>query len=127
MTLQAGQTYVYCYHPNNHFAYSLYEDIPATPEEHNMIKYVVAESTIPDDPQGKTFNGTAWADISGLQVERDLFALRLQRNSLIAETDWWGMSDHTMTDAEAAYRQALRDITNMYSSLDNVVWPEKPE
>jgi len=31
-----------------------------------------------------------------------------------------------MTDAQTAYRQALRDITNTYSSLDDVVWPEKP-
>ena len=26
-----------------------------------------------------------------------------------------------------AYRQALRDITDSYTSLDDVVWPTKPE
>ena len=52
--------------------------------------------------------------------------LRIERNRLIAETDWWVLSDRTPTDAQLAYRQALRDITNTYSSLDDVVWPEKP-
>jgi len=53
--------------------------------------------------------------------------LRTERNRLIAETDWWDMSDTpTMTSAQITYRQALRDITNTYSSLDDVVWPEKP-
>ena len=52
--------------------------------------------------------------------------LREQRNALLAETDWWASSDLTMTDAQTTYRQALRDITDTYSSLDDVVWPEKP-
>jgi hypothetical protein len=53
--------------------------------------------------------------------------LRTERNRLIAETDWWGASDTpTMTSAQTAYRQALRDITDTYSNLDDVVWPTKP-
>ena len=127
MTLQDGQIYVYCYYPNNRFAYSSYEDIPATPAEHHMSKHVVTASTIPADALDKTFDGTTWADISGVQAERDLFALRKERNRLIAETDWWGMSDHTMTQAETDYRQTLRDITDNYSSLETVVWPTKPQ
>jgi len=57
----------------------------------------------------------------------ELNELRRERNRLIAETDWWDMSDTpTMTSEQTAYRQALRDITDTYSSLDDVVWPEKP-
>jgi len=53
--------------------------------------------------------------------------LRTERNRLIAETDWWDMSDTpTMTADQTTYRQALRDITDNYSSLDDVVWPIKP-
>lgn len=126
MTLQDEQIYVYCYYPNNRFAYSSYEDIPATPEEHGMSKHVVTESTIPTNPENKTFDGTTWLDIPGLQTERNLFALRLERNRLIAETDWWATSDRTMTTEQIAYRQALRDITNTYNSLETVVWPTKP-
>lgn len=52
--------------------------------------------------------------------------LRNERNRKLAETDWWANSDVTMTEAQRQYRQDLRDITNTYSSLDDVVWPTKP-
>jgi len=53
--------------------------------------------------------------------------LRRVRNLLLAETDWWASSDLTMTAEQTAYRQALRDITQTYTSLEDVVWPTKPE
>lgn len=56
-----------------------------------------------------------------------LYKLRQYRNELLEQTDYWGLSDHTMTAEQTAYRQALRDITNSYTSLDDVVWPTKPE
>jgi hypothetical protein len=59
-------------------------------------------------------------------AEDMLSDLRDERNVRLIETDWWASSDLTMTSAQTAYRQALRDITNTYSSLDDVVWPEKP-
>jgi len=59
--------------------------------------------------------------------EQKLKYLRNERNVLLRETDWWAVSDRTMTSEQEAYRQALRDITNTYSSLDDVVWPVKPE
>ena len=52
--------------------------------------------------------------------------LREVRNQMLAETDWWASSDLTITDAQKKYRQDLRDITDNYSNLDDVVWPEKP-
>lgn len=57
----------------------------------------------------------------------DLAMLRAERDQLLAETDYLALSDNTMTDAMASYRQALRDITNTYTSLDDVVWPTKPQ
>jgi hypothetical protein len=56
----------------------------------------------------------------------ELRTLRRQRNQKIAETDWWANSDLTMTQAQKDYRQALRDITDTYSSYLDVVWPVKP-
>tara|TARA_R110000796_G_scaffold63338_1_gene146450 strand:+ start:1028 stop:1354 length:327 start_codon:yes stop_codon:yes gene_type:complete len=56
-----------------------------------------------------------------------LSELRTERNRLLAETDWWDMSDTpTMTAAQTTYRQALRDITNSATSSTDVAWPEKP-
>ena len=52
--------------------------------------------------------------------------LRAARNRKLADTDWWVLPDRTPTQAQLDYRQALRDITNTYTSLDDVVWPTKP-
>ena len=53
--------------------------------------------------------------------------LRTERNRLLAETDYWNASDTPdMSDEQIAYRQALRDITETYTSLEDVVWPTKP-
>lgn len=66
------------------------------------------------------------AEVPNVATETKLKLLRIHRNLLIAETDWWANSDLTMTAEQTAYRQALRDITDTYTSLDDVVWPTKP-
>lgn len=48
------------------------------------------------------------------------------RNKMLSETDWWAVSDRVTTDAEAAYRQALRDIPQQAGFPDNVAWPTNP-
>jgi len=58
---------------------------------------------------------------------QDMENLRNERNLLLKETDWWALSDSTITDEQKVYRQKLRDITEKYTSLEDVVWPEKPE
>jgi len=56
-----------------------------------------------------------------------LSGLRRVRDAKLAETDFWMFSDRpTPTQEQLDYRQALRDITATYSSLDDVVWPVKP-
>lgn len=52
--------------------------------------------------------------------------VRAERNKLLAETDWWALSDHTMTQAQEDYRQALRDITDQSGFPESVTWPTKP-
>ena len=63
------------------------------------------------------------------ELNMALLSLRSKRNSLLAQTDWWGASDNTMTDAQKKYRQDLRDITeglNTVDKVNSVVWPTKP-
>ena len=56
---------------------------------------------------------------------------RETRNELLAASDWTQANDSPLTTAQKTkwktYRQALRDITNTYKSIENVVWPTKPE
>ena len=55
--------------------------------------------------------------------------LRMERNAKLAETDWTQSRDVTLSNdsAWATYRQALRDITDSATSLEDVTWPTKPE
>jgi len=50
------------------------------------------------------------------------------RNSLLAETDWTGSSDVTMSDDMKSYRQALRDLPthSNWPNLEDADWPTKP-
>ena len=65
--------------------------------------------------------------------------IRTERNQKLFMTDWvltrWQEETtinvpHSMTEEKFAevlmYRQALRNITNTYTSLDDVVWPTNP-
>ena len=74
--------------------------------------------------------GVTWTQLETKQSEmtaaEPLKALRAERDRLIAATDWWASSDLTMTSAQTAYRQALRDITDDANSLDEVTWPTAP-
>ena len=74
--------------------------------------------------------GVTWDEVNvklqDLAGAEPMKALRAERDRLIAATDWWAGSDHTMTDAQTAYRQALRDITDSATSLDDVTWPTAP-
>ena len=78
-----------------------------------------------DWPEGLNWDAVE-TKLNELNAAEPLKFLREERNRRLAETDWWASSDLTMTAEQTAYRQALRDITEDYSSLDDVVWPEKP-
>ena len=84
-----------------------------------------------DDPDDWERAGITWGTVkiklADLNDKEPIKLLREERNRLIAETDWWASSDLDMPLERAVYRQQLRDITKTYTSLDDVVWPDKPE
>ena len=92
---------------------------------------IAIESTDPNN------FGVTWAQVSAKHTELEnaepMRVLRLERDRRIAETAWWALGDRTMTSAQTAYRQALRDITTQTPSLDantgaltGITWPTKP-
>ena len=94
------------------------------PRYHNIIGVKVqftAEEETARDAEEK-----AWADG---QLDRDLFELRQKRNRLLAETDYFALSDNTLADNMKKYRQDLRDLTtglDTTTKVANVTWPTKP-
>ena len=94
------------------------------PRYHNIngvrVQFTAEEETARDAEE------KAWADG---QLDRDLFELRTKRNRLLAETDWWGISDNTMTADQTKYRKDLRDLPSGLDTVDkvkNVTFPTKP-
>jgi hypothetical protein len=53
---------------------------------------------------------------------------RLKRNGLLRETDFYALSDVTMSSEMQSYRQALRDITahENWPNLEDADWPTAP-
>ena len=83
--------------------------------------------------------GTTWKAVSDKKTElinaEPMRLLRVERNRLLAETDWLGNSDVTMSTAWKTYRKNLRDLPasakpklSADGSLDmsSVTWPTKP-
>lgn len=54
--------------------------------------------------------------------------VRAMRDEKLAETDFYALSDVTMSSAMTTYRQALRDITSHanFPNLQDADWPTKP-
>ena len=75
------------------------------------------------------------AKIAELVAAEPMRLLRIERDRLIAETDWWVLPDRTPTDEQLAYRQALRDLPDnstpvldytTFVGISGVTWPTKP-
>ena len=112
---------------------------PTTEDEFNeMFKKVTgatADGTAIESSNTSDF-GTTWSAVSAKMTELTNAApmkeLRRQRDAKLAECDWWGASDNTMSSAQTTYRQALRDLpdgaepTLTDGVLGNVTWPSKP-
>ena len=80
--------------------------------------------------------GVTWKQVSDKMKAIDdaapMVELRRQRNAKLAETDWMGNSDVTMSTAWKTYRKNLRDLPDGASptwdgtTLGNVTWPTEP-
>ena len=95
------------------------------PRFHNIdgvrVQFTAEEEALRDAEELEWSNGA---------FDRALNNLRIKRNQLLAVTDWTANSDVTMSAEMTTYRQALRDITNGLTTVEDVeavVFPEKPE
>ena len=66
-------------------------------------------------------------ELADARPAREMEMIRRERNNLLAETDWMGTSDLTMSAEMKTYRQELRDIPASNTVYENVTWPPKPE
>ena len=74
----------------------------------------------------RTAEETAW---NAGAFDRAMIDLRSKRDNLLAATDYLALSDNTLSAEMTTYRQALRDITNGLTTVEEVnavTWPTKP-
>ena len=98
--------------------------------EHNTETHFVEYSPVPVLQDGAWVYAPTVRELSVEQLaERSVSRAgeaRANRNTLLAETDYFALTDVTMNAAMTTYRQNLRDITAQESFPNDVVWPEKP-
>ena len=86
----------------------------------NQVQFTAEEETARDNEEAAYANAAP---------ARALADLRGKRDRLLAETDFWGNSDMTMSDDMKTYRQALRDLPagkDTVEKCENATWPTKP-
>ena len=87
----------------------------------NRVQFTEAEETARDAEE------QAWADGA---FDRAIADLRRKRNNFLSATDFYALSDVTMSAEMTTYRQDLRDLPSGLTTVeevDNVTWPTKPE
>ena len=83
--------------------------------------------------------GVTFAQVAGektlLQSREPMRLLRIERDRLLAETDWTALGDVTMSSSMKTYRQQLRDLpasstpkldSNGGLDMTSVTFPTKP-
>ncbi len=95
------------------------------PRYHNIngkhVQFTAEEETARDAEE------KAWADGA---LDRALTEVRNKRNNKLAKTDFYALSDVTISDNMKTYRQELRDITNGLDTVEKcnaVIWPTQPK
>ena len=86
----------------------------------NIVQFTVEEEAARDAEE------KAWADGALARAQSNL---RSKRNRLLAETDFYALSDVTMSDDMKTYRQELRDLPadkDTVEKCNNATFPTKP-
>jgi len=86
----------------------------------NKVQFTEAEETARDEEE------RIWSEEA---FDRAITKLRDNRNKLLAQTDFYALSDVTMSEDMTTYRQALRDLPSGLSTVDDVntvTFPTKP-
>lgn len=88
-------------------------------------KWVEADMFADTDDKTKAEQETEYQ--AGLDADAAK-AVRAKRDGLLAETDFYALSDVTMSEDMTNYRQSLRDIPthSSFPNLEDSDWPTKP-
>ena len=92
---------------------------------HKIVNGIQVELTAEEIAQRQA-DEQAW---NAGAFDRAMANLRQKRNALLSATDYLALSDNTLSIDMSNYRQALRDLTNSLTTVDEVEaveFPTKP-
>ena len=94
------------------------------PRYHNINGEIVQFTA--EEEAARDAEEQAWADGALARAQANL---RRERNRRLVETDFYALSDVTMSDDMKTYRQNLRDLPegkDTVEKCENATWPTKP-
>ena len=93
----------------------------------NWVEKYVAKDMFADDAELGT-KAEQEAEYQATLDANTAAGHRATRDAKLAETDFYALSDVTMSDAIKSYRQALRDLptNSKWPNLSDSDWPSKP-
>ena len=94
------------------------------PRYHNINGEIVQFTA--EEEAARDAEEQAWADGALARAQANL---RRERNRRLVETDFYALSDVTMSDDMKTYRQNLRDLPDGKDTVEkceNATWPTKP-
>ena len=86
----------------------------------NRVQFTAEEEAARDSEEQAWENGA---------FDRAISKLRIDRNRKLKETDFYALSDVTMSEEMTTYRQNLRNLPSGLTTVEevnNVTWPTKP-
>lgn len=103
--------------------------------ENELVIEGVADDSRHMIVDGKVVNKPDPEPLTDVELNKELLInIRYRRKVSLSNSDWTQMPDSPLSDAKkqewSTYRQALRDLPETYigaTSIDDIIWPTKPE
>ena len=99
---------------------------PRWGDKEKTIIYTDDGMSIPAIAGNRDYDSLIVDDVSiadYVEPQKSWVEIRGERDRRLSASDWMAVSDRTITDAQTAYRQALRDVPQDFSDASSVVWP----
>ena len=91
--------------------------------------HMTSKGKVPFTAEEETARDAEEKEWEDKAAERAWASLRQERDLKLANTDYMGNSDVTMSSAWKTYRKALRDLPgtlNDTTVLETITWPDEP-
>jgi len=110
---------------------SLGADVVFEGQQPSPTRYQTAFADGVEQVAGKWYTKYSVADMNSAAIEavntKQEEAVREQRNTKLAETDWTQLTDAPVNSAAwGTYRQSLRDVTDQSGFPWEITWPTAP-